>query len=112
MAICVFNREIKQLKWRFSLILFNALKNYFFKALALCVEYAGNIDELNDTQNDYFNLENYLPGKFYDLKSGEILSIQREIIILHAQFSSKFCRLEAKERFIDLCIEEVFNNLN
>jgi len=57
-------------------------------------------------------LENYLPGKFYDLKAGEILSVQKEIISLHGQFSKQLCRLEAKERFISLCIEEVIKYLH
>lgn len=83
-------------------------KAFEMAALALCVEYAGNEEELssNNLQGDYFNLENYLPGKFYDLKAGEILSVQREIISLHGQFAKQLCRLEAKERFIALCLEE------
>nr|CAD2205309.1 unnamed protein product [Meloidogyne enterolobii] len=81
-------------------------------ALALCVEYEGDQEfsssTSNNLQGDYFNLENYLPGKFYDLKAGEILSVQKEIISLHGQFSKQLCRLEAKERFISLCLEETY----
>lgn len=56
---------------------------------------------------DYFKLENYLPTKFYDIESGEILQVHRDIMAEHARLAEHMGQLEAEERFIALCQAEV-----
>ena len=59
------------------------------------------------TPGDYFKLENYLPTKYYDIESGEILQVHRDIMEGHARLAKHMGRLEAEERFIALCQAEV-----